>query len=146
MSSVVILVGASGSGKSTWAKQFIANQEKMGFVCHIVSADHYFEKDGVYQFDGTKLAQAHQACKRNFILAMQEEFNVIVVDNTNTRAWERKEYVQEARNHGYQVWLKVFAVPAEVCAERNQHGVPLEAVKKMVDRIDVPEGFYEIEE
>jgi hypothetical protein len=44
------------------------------------------------------------------------------------------------------VWLKVFDTPAEVCAERNTHGVPLEACKKMAARIDVPVGYYQITE
>lgn len=145
MKQVILLVGSSGSGKSTWVQEVLASSDPVDPV--VVSADHYFvQPDGTYRFDGTKLAQAHAACKKSFLLALQRGANVVFVDNTNTRRWERKEYVQEALNAGYEVWLKVFDTPPEVCAERNTHGVPLAACQKMAARIDVPVGFYQIKE
>jgi predicted kinase len=140
MKQVIILVGASGSGKSTWTKDYL--HEHPDTI--VVSADHYFiQSDGTYEFDGTKLPQAHSECKRKFHDALVRGFNVIV-DNTSTRAWERKDYIAEAKRHGYSVWLKVLKIDPTVAAARNVHGVPLEAIKKMNDRIDVPEGFYEV--
>ncbi len=142
MGHVIILVGISGSGKSTWAKQYCIDQERLGFTTRVVSADHYFERDGTYQFEGSKIAAAHSFCKRNFELAISEGVTTIVVDNTNTRQWERQEYINTAKAAGYGVWLKVFDTPLEVCAERNVHGVPLDSCKKQKARIDVVPGFY----
>lgn len=139
---VVILVGSSGAGKSTWTRQFVQEQ---GTDYTVVSADHYFEQpDGTYQFDQTKLPQAHGSCQRNYREALDRKCPLVIVDNTSTRAWERKEYIALAKQYGYEVWLKVFKVDPEVAAKRTIHEVPLSSIKKMIDRIDVPEGFYEV--
>jgi len=50
--SLVIIRGCSGSGKSTLAKLLGSNFKHF-------EADMYFMKNGVYQFDGTKLGAAH---------------------------------------------------------------------------------------
>jgi hypothetical protein len=52
--------------------------------------------------------------------------------------------VEAAKKVGYEVWLKVFKVDPEVCAARNLHGVSVEAVRKMAERIDVFEGYYPV--
>ena len=136
MKKVVMLVGASGSGKSTWV-----SKQDPGVI---VSADHFFMKDGQYQFDPSLLPQAHAACLSAFTKALEAQEPLIYVDNTSTRAWERKPYVDAAKKAGYEVWLRVFRIDPEIAASRNQHGVPLEAIKKMDARIDVPEGYYKI--
>ena len=136
---VIILVGPSGCGKSTW----IANYEKCG-EWDVCSADHFFVKDGIYQFDGAKLGSAHAASKEKFLRCLDDHLNIIFVDNTNTQAWERQSYIDPAKKAGYEVWLQVFDVDVETCVARNTHGVPYEAVKRMADRIDVPVGFYQV--
>ena len=137
---VIILVGPSGCGKST----FIQNYEKEGDY-EICSADHYFlDAAGAYRFDGSKLGFAHKASQDKFKTALICGIPTVFVDNTNTRKWEREEYVEVAKARGYEVWLKVFDVDAKTCAARNTHGVPLEAVEKMIARIDVPTGFYQV--
>jgi predicted kinase len=137
---VTILVGPSGCGKSTWIKE----QEKCG-EWEVCSADHYFlQADGSYQFNPSLLGKAHGACLEKFKQCLACGLFTIFVDNTSTREWERKEYVELAKRAGYEVWLKVFQVDPEVCAARNLHGVPVESVRKMAERIDVPEGFYPV--
>lgn len=137
---VVILVGPSGCGKSTW----IQNYEKVG-EWEVCSADHYFlQPDGSYNFNPGLLGKAHAACLDKFKQCLACGLFTIFVDNTNTREWERREYVELAKRAGYEVWLKVFKVDPEVCAARNTHGVPVEAVRKMAERIDVFEGYYTV--
>ena len=102
---VIVLVGPSGCGKSTW----IANYEKRE-EWDVCSADHYFMKDGVYQFDGSKLGEAHQASQEKFKHCLDYGLFTIFVDNTNTQEWERRPYVEAAKKVGYEVWLKVFDV------------------------------------
>ena len=72
---VTIMCGVSGSGKSTYS---IGKGE-------VVSADFFFQKDGIYNFDKTKLHLAHAECLRNFVFHLIEGKNNIVVDNTNLR-------------------------------------------------------------
>lgn len=127
MRTVTILRGVSGSGKSTYtAKNF-----STATVC---SADLFFLKDGVYQFDATKLGNAHSWCFRQFEAALQRGDDSVVVDNTNTKLWEFKNYVQAAAKYGYEVKVVRLTVDVAVAAARNLHGVPVETVQRMQDR------------
>jgi len=135
---MIIAVGPSGCGKSHF---FINYLKPQGFI--EASADHFFEKSGAYQFNPRELDKAHEFSQEEAREAISKGLKVYI-SNTNTREWERKPYVDLANKVGYEVWLKVFDVDAETCAARNTHGVPLEAVKKMKERIDVPAGFFKV--
>lgn len=143
MASIIILRGIPGSGKSTLAREAKALLEQYGFSCVIVSADHYFEKDGEYKFDRTKIKEAHDSCKKAFFDAIKAGVNTIIVDNTNTRLWEFQPYVDEALAHSdpsQLVWhqLEVVrrAVTPEVAHARCVHGVPLETIQQMHVRME----------
>lgn len=131
MSTIYLMRGLPGSGKSTKARS-------LG-VATIVSADDFFMRNGVYEFDATKLGEAHAMCRLTAKFAMAKGLPV-VVDNTNCSAWEMRPYVEAARAYGYAVafveadapWAKD---PAE-CARRNAHGVPLAAIERMLARWD----------
>jgi len=136
---VVILRGISGAGKSSYAKKHYPD----AVVC---SADNFFiQKDGTYKFRADLLGKAHQQCHDNFVKALRDKTRRIVVDNTNTKRREYGWYLQDARNYGYDVLFVRLDTPVSVAAERNAHGVPLDAVQRMADRMDeVPEGCLEI--
>lgn len=133
MRKVVIMRGASGSGKSTYAKKNFPD----AVVC---SADAYFVDDkGNYNFDPRKLGDAHGSCKRSFKDALDHSQPLIVVDNTNTTLRELQPYLQMAQAHGYDVEVIRVETPLDVAAKRNVHGVPYDSVKKMKGRmVDFP--------
>jgi hypothetical protein len=98
--------------------------------------------DGEYQFDPSKLGEYH---KRNLddATAFMERFAPYtspincVIDNTNTQHWEYASYVDAAKKNGFVVQVitvdwdsKHFAL----YAERNSHGVPIEAIQRMAER------------
>jgi predicted kinase len=118
---IIILQGVPGSGKSTFARHL----RKLIDRSIIVSADYFFIRDGVYQFDASLLGQAHRQCLRLAGEAVSWGLTVIV-DNTNIRAWEAKPYV---------LLGQVFEVPIEFArcdgAWPNTHGVPQERVDAM---------------
>jgi predicted kinase len=58
----------------------------------------------------------------------------VVIDNTNLSKWERADYIQLGIKYGYHIEIKVFEVTPEVSAQRNTHGVPLEACRRMQAR------------
>lgn len=127
---VVIIRGISGAGKSTYIKQHLSD----AYVC---SADHFFYNDqGEYSFDPGKLGPAHGACKRNFVKALKQNKPLVVVDNTNTKMWEMKPYIQAAKDAGYEIEFIRLVTPVAVAAARNVHGVPLEAVSRMANRME----------
>ena len=51
---IILLRGVSATGKSTLAKQLVGNGV-------ILSTDDYFMKDGMYDFDPTKLGIHHKS-------------------------------------------------------------------------------------
>lgn len=110
---VTILRGISGSGKTTWANAY-ANQAL------IVSTDHFFLQEGVYQFDPLKLAEYHERCFREFLEGILAHAEWIIVDNTNISAWEYAPYVLAGRAYGYEVELRTFECPVDVSRMRKQ--------------------------
>ena len=139
--TVIILVGAPGCGKSTWAAQHLIDRPE-GVIC---SADNYFTRpDGSYQFCPAALGMAHAICMAEFEASLLYDRSPVIVDNTSTRKSERTAYTEKAKASGYRVFLKVFREDPTLCAARCIHGVPLSSVQKMSSRIDVDPGFYEV--
>jgi predicted kinase len=95
---LIVMRGVSGSGKSTVAAD-IARQ-KGGVV---LSTDDFFEKDGRYEFDPRKLPQNHAKNQSRAEESMKNGVSPIIIDNTNTQAWEMKPYVAAALENGYEV-------------------------------------------
>ena len=133
MKKVVIMRGVSGSGKSTYIKEHFPEAV-------VVSADKYFMKDGEYKFDYTKLAQAHGSCRARFASALKAEKTLVVVDNTNTRHKEFKDYFWTAKVHGYEVLVVRLDVALGDLYGKNTHGVPDESVKAMYERMEPFKG------
>lgn len=117
-----VLIGAPGSGKSTWAS---------GLGAVVCSADDHFIEDGQYRFDPRLLGDAHAACFRKAVEACGARATNIVIDNTNTTAVEISPYVALGQAYGYEVVPVVF-----VARGQNIHGVPEERVREARDRID----------
>ena len=110
MNKVLTLVrGLPGSGKSTFA-HFIWNDYA------ICEADKFFyDTEGNYNFDATKLRQAHEWCRNQVETRMKDNQNnpqfypEIVVSNTFTQEWEMEAYYKLAEQYGY----KVFSIIVE---------------------------------
>lgn len=136
MIKVIILSGVSGSGKDTYIKRFqIENPTTKTFV---VSADHFFIKNGDYVFDPSKLSEAHGSCLRAFIQHIRnfiEDDGVVFVNNTNTTSEEIAPYYAIASAYGAEVELVTLYVLPHIAAQRNTHGVSLKAIRAMHDRL-----------
>ena len=155
---VILLVGCSGSGKSTYVRQHFPKAA-------VVSADDYFEalakrRHSTYPevFDAWQLGAAHQECRRRFQKALAGRRRVVVVDNTNALPKSRNPYLKDAAAAGSRVEIHVLgprahgqpppgpkAVKAylDACHARNAHGVPREVIEKQFrDMEDWPSGIY----
>jgi len=134
-----LIRGISGSGKSTLSTKLTtqADGSRMGMVC---STDDFFIEaaTGVYKFDSARLQEAHSMNQQRVKDALRNGVSPVVVDNTNTQCWEAKPYVLMAVKFGYEVRVEEpstsWAKDAKELARRNQHGVPLEAIQRMLDR------------
>jgi len=129
---VVILRGISGSGKSTYASKHYPN----AVVC---SADNFFQEGRYYNFDVTKLAEAHNECMSRFITLVSkgetQGISCVVVDNTNIHRWEYENYAKLAAAFKCEVEIVEF-VPQTIeavkrCIRRNVHRVPAEIIARM---------------
>lgn len=134
--------GVSGAGKSTWIKTY---QEKDPDA-KVFSADAFFMKAGLYQFNPQLLGQAHDECMRKFTLECvkghtlywddQEELApTLLVDNTNTTVEEICPYYRVAKSLNYSVELVTLLVDPRLGAVRNQHSVPETSIMQMNKRL-----------
>lgn len=141
LGTIVIMRGISGSGKTTLAKTIRAHTIRKYGAASIVSTDDYFMgPDGKYNYDSTKVVEAHNFCKKTFQdlmehLVEQKRRSVIIVDNTNLQPWEAKLYYEEARKHSYDFEIvepsTSWKLDPHVCAQKTTHGVPLKNISAM---------------
>jgi NEDD4-binding protein 2 len=130
-----LLRGLPGSGKSTLANSIV---ESDFLICE---ADKYFyDKEGNYNFDGSKLKDAHEFCRNTVETYMKDSlvndqfYRKIVVSNTFTQEWEMDAYFTLAKTYGYQVYSIIVE---NRHGGVNQHGVPAEVVARMRDRFEI---------
>jgi len=139
--------GVSGSGKSTHVLNVIMDYMKgLGMTAEqmmsspmptatvsLCSADSFFEvpNEGgppTYNFDASKLSEAHGKCFRDFITALTSNVELVVVDNTNTTVAEVAPYFLGAQAYGYDIDLITVMCETDadikLCAARNTHNVP----------------------
>ena len=130
MKNLYLIRGVPGSGKTTLAETL----ESM-INGAVYSADDYFMVNGEYQFDPTKLKQAHSWCQRN-VRGEMRDFCVdnIFVANTFTQEWEMKPYLDMAEEYGY----RVFTIIVENRhGNKSVHNVPDDKIEQMKNRFEV---------
>lgn len=128
MKNLIILRGCSGSGKSTFG-HFLVRLSN-GYISNI-AADDFFYKDGKYQFDVTKLGQAHASCIRQVEEDMKENVD-ICVSNTSTTEKELKPYLELAEKYDYKV---ISLVVENRHGNKNIHDVPDDTIKNQAERL-----------
>ncbi|MGW4168354.1 polynucleotide kinase-phosphatase [Streptomyces chartreusis] len=119
--SLVVLVGASGSGKSTFARRHFKLTEVISsdFCRGLVSDDENDQSatrdafDVLHYIAGKRLAAGRRT----------------VVDATSVQQDSRRQLIELARKHDVLPIAIVLDVPEEVCAERNA---------ARTDRADMP--------
>lgn len=121
-----------GAGKTTKAKEL--SKEYSAIIC---SADDYFEEDGKYNFNPSKLGQAHQECFDKFKDSISKSKNVII-DNTNLRPQDIEkylDYIVKFPNYGvviYEVYYNDFNKSVEYRTnQENGKNIPLDKMKLM---------------
>ena len=127
MKELFILRGLPGSGKSTLAKS-------IGGL--MFEADMYFlDADGNYNFDASKLREAHDWCRRNVYNGMTVlNQSRIIVSNTFTQEWEMQVYFDLAEQHGFTVFSLIVE---NRHGNSNIHGVPDDKLEIMRNRFEI---------
>jgi protein phosphatase len=109
--SVVVLVGASGAGKSTFARRWFLPTE-------IVSSD--FCRALIADDENDQAATPHAFEVLHTIVAKRLELGKLaVIDATNLYPEDRKRYLELAQAYHAIPVAIALALPASVCLERN---------------------------
>ena len=152
-SSIYVLVGAPGSGKSTWMAKYLIDNEAM-----IVSTDTELERIAVEkgisygQAFKESYGSAEKAAKRKFSEAIEANQNVIW-DQTNMSSKKRRKILSQVPNR-YNKVAVVFQLDRDVLNERlairaKETGkfIPQSVVDDMLRVFEMPstdEGFNEV--
>ena len=98
---LILLRGVPGSGKTTLAK--ILLQIRVTDEPEVLSADDFFENEnGEYDFDASKLKEAHNYCQFRCSERMRQQKAKIIVANTFTQEWEMEIYYEMAKRYNYR--------------------------------------------
>jgi protein phosphatase len=109
--SLVILIGASGSGKSTFARNYFQQFE-------VISSDFC---RGLVSDDENNQASSKDAFELlHYIVAKRlATGKLTVIDATNVQPEDRKEYIKLAREYHCLPVAIALNLPEEICHQRN---------------------------
>lgn len=127
--SLLVLVGASGSGKSTWAAEHFANTE-------IISSDSLRALVGAGEDDQSASAAAFDVLERIVDERLRRGLTT-VIDTLGLHDESRARWISKARAAGIPVHAVVFDTPPTVCEARNRsrrRPIPTTVLKKQVAR------------
>jgi predicted kinase len=131
MTTLTLVRGLPGSGKSTYARQLLAPRTQ-----HLEADMYFVDPEGNHTFNPSRLHAAHVWCLDRTTSLLIGGTNVIV-SNTFTTMKEMQTYLDVARRHSLKL---------EVIEMRTQyssiHGVPEATMDKMRARwVTLPEDF-----
>lgn len=121
MQVLILMQGASGSGKSTIAR-CITQAFEAPIIC---STDQFFFIEEKYVFDPSSLSYYH-AWNQWLVNHYLQEGKSVIVDNTNIFKDHARPYVDMAKKLG--IPMQIVKVSSNF---ENKHGVPKETVENM---------------
>lgn len=136
----IITIGVPGSGKSTWAKEYVYSNDKWVEINRDdIRSDLYFSGLGVdwskYKF---KRHQEEEVTRKvneiiNFSVLMS---NNIIISDTNLNRKYRDIMIKKLEEKGYEVELKLFPISFEEAIKRDtarQYSVGYSTIARMYD-------------
>jgi len=137
MKNLILIRGVSGSGKSTLAElmRVLGNLNCDKNVFSISADDYFTDKLGNYNFNPSKLTEAHIFCQMETQNAMQGgTIPVICIHNTFTEEWEMKPYFNLAAEHGYRVTTLIIE---NRHTSKSIHNVPDAVIERQKERFNI---------
>lgn len=133
MKTLFLLRGPSGSGKSTIARYLRGVQHE---------TDQFFTYNCTYRFDANALDAAHSWNQLNVKRSMFHGIDRVIVSNTFSKIWEMKPYLKLAEHYNYTI--RVYRTPGpwdpDTLFQRNEHGVPIETIRRQINRYEEYDG------
>ncbi|KAJ6635678.1 NEDD4-binding protein 2-like 1 [Pseudolycoriella hygida] len=134
---MVIMRGAPGCGKSYLARQIVDSTTCDKYCHHIFSSDDFFyDRRGNYNFSANRLDEVHESNRKRVEQHACSGWSPIIVDNTNIRIWEMRNYFEIAVRFGYLVKIvepkTTWSHSAGKLSVKNSHGVSKETIERMM--------------
>lgn len=107
MINLIIIRGLPGSGKSTFAKTAYPN------YVHFEADQFFVDKAGIYNYDKSKIIEAHNWCFDSVIDTLTYDNMSVVVSNTFTRLDFIKRYLK---------YINAFGIRAEIHEMLGSYG------------------------
>lgn len=128
--SLVVLIGASGSGKSTFAKKHFLETEVLSLdLFRAMVADDYTDQSvSEAAFEALHLIAEKRLAKGK----------LTVIDATNLSQTARETLIQIAKKHHVMLVGILFDIPENICLEQNEKRdspVPAHVIRRQVRRL-----------
>lgn len=138
MASLVLMMGVPGSGKTTYAKKFIGendiyvSRDEIRFSLVTEDEPYFSKEDEVLKTFISKVDEGIVKAKR-----------YVVADATHLNAGSRAKLLKNLHNKPDNVYVLYVAVPLEVALERNAQRsgralVPETSIRNMFQSLSLP--------
>ena len=135
MPKLLVTVGASGSGKTTWAEQYTTsnpnwvniNRDEIRFREYCQGTQDW----SLYKFTKSKETRISEIADTEAQLAVENKKNIIISD-TNINPKTREKWKQFAKDNGYEFEMKVFNCDWDTLVARHAkrpNAIPLHRVR-----------------
>lgn len=137
---VTMLIGASGSGKSTFVQKTPVVDRNVFSLDRL--RHKWYGEDYRVAFESSCADNTFASRSQHRFIEMLKTRENLIVDNTNTSTKSRRFYIDQARRNGYGVKAVLFPVSLEtVLARQHTRGdknVPEEAVRRQYMNLHTP--------
>jgi predicted kinase len=136
MSNIILLLGISGSGKSTWAKKFLQDNPQ----CIYINADKMRLTITGDESNQDKNYQVFQTLEHmaSYLMSLGKD---LIIDNTNYNKKNRLIWNRLATAFNYNKEWIVFKTPLEQCIlnnEKRERKVPIDVIKRQHENFTIP--------
>jgi predicted kinase len=137
--TLVLVRGLPGTGKTTFVRKILdlfpifPRNPQQPFL---LEADQYFYdmETGAYNYDKSKIGEAHKDCQARCEQGLQHGVSVLFVANTFTTEKEMKPYFDLAQKYNYRI---VTLIAENRHGNVSVHNVPEDTMNKMKNRFDI---------